>query len=179
MGRRLTEKSAVERAFRDPAGAVRVLVATSTVAAGVNTPASNVVIGETEFVGGEKRPYTVAEYRNMAGRAGRLGLVEEGKSILIADNGIDRENLFQKYVQGTPEQIKSSFDGRSIDTRIIRLLAQVQSVTITEAVAFLANTYGGYLAACADAGWQGRTQNYLSPTDWQNASKRALGERRR
>jgi helicase len=159
---RREEKSAVERAFRDPQGPVKVLVATSTVAAGVNTPASTVIIVETEFVGGEKRPYTVAEYRNMAGRAGRLGLVEEGKSILIADNGIDRENLFRKYVQGTPEQIKSSFDGRSIDTWIIRLLAQVQSVTIAEAVALLANTYGGYLEARADAGWQARTEGHLS-----------------
>ena len=104
-------------------------------AAGVNTPASTVIIVETEFVGGEKRPYTVAEYRNMAGRAGRLGLVEEGKSILIADNGIDRENLFRKYVQGTPEQIKSSFDGRSIETWIIRLLAlQLPFMQVSESM---------------------------------------------
>jgi helicase len=67
------ERAAVEAAFRDPHGPVRVLVATSTVAAGINTPASTVVIVETEFfeTGGQK-PYTVAQYKNMAGRAGRL-----------------------------------------------------------------------------------------------------------
>lgn len=154
---RREEKAAVERAFRHPAGPVRVLVATSTVAAGVNTPASTVIIVETAFPGSQPQPYTVAEYKNMAGRAGRLGIVETGKSILLSDNSISRDNLFRKYVLGTPEQIKSSFDGRtSIETWLIRLLAQVQSVTKDEAIALLANTYGGYLAARADQNWRAR-----------------------
>jgi superfamily II DNA/RNA helicase len=38
------ERVLVEQAFRDPKGLVRVLVATTTVAAGINTPASTVVL---------------------------------------------------------------------------------------------------------------------------------------
>ncbi len=65
------ERIAVERGFRRQDGGIHVLVATSTVAAGVNTPASTVIVVETEFRGAEgPQPYTVAQYKNMAGRAG-------------------------------------------------------------------------------------------------------------
>jgi replicative superfamily II helicase len=62
-----------------------VLAATTTVAAGINTPASTVILAENEFVGEEGRPFTVAEYKNMAGRAGRLGFNEKGKSMIYAE----------------------------------------------------------------------------------------------
>ena len=66
------ERSIIERAFRDTDSPVRVLVATTTVAAGVNTPASTVILVEHEFPW-ENKQFTVAEAHNMAGRAGRLG----------------------------------------------------------------------------------------------------------
>ncbi|OWK19868.1 hypothetical protein AJ88_38160 [Mesorhizobium amorphae CCBAU 01583] len=79
------ERVAVERGFRRADGQIKALVATSTVAAGVNTPASTVIIAETDFPGRDRQPYTVAQYKNMAGRAGRLGFEAEGKAILLAD----------------------------------------------------------------------------------------------
>ena len=51
------ERSVVERAYRDRHGPIRALVATSTVAAGVNTPAETVIIVETEFPGRPSEPY--------------------------------------------------------------------------------------------------------------------------
>src|SRR5206468_9752020 len=103
------EREVVERTFRDPAGGIRVLAATTTVAAGINTPASTVILAEQEFIGEDGRPFTVAEYKNMAGRAGRLGFREQGKSIILADTGYEREQLFAKYVKGTTEPLRSSF----------------------------------------------------------------------
>jgi helicase len=154
---RKEERRLVENAFRDPNGLIKVLVATSTVAAGINTPASSVIIVESEFLGGgQPTPYTVAGYKNMAGRAGRLGFSQEGKSILLADTRMDQDRLFRKYVQGTPERMVSSFDARHPETWLMRLLAQVKSVPRSEAFALLANTYGGYLAARADANWRAR-----------------------
>lgn len=47
-------------------GGIHVLAATTTLAAGINTPASTVVLAENEFVGEDGRPFTVAEYKNMA-----------------------------------------------------------------------------------------------------------------
>lgn len=149
------ERVAVERGFRDPEGGVHVLVATSTVAAGVNTPASTVIIVETAFPGpGDGQPYTVAQFKNMAGRAGRLGYETEGKAILLADTGFEREALFRRYVQGRPEPITSSFDTRDPGTWVVRLLAQVKEVRRDAVIDLVANTYGGYLATLRDSAWR-------------------------
>ena len=151
------ERRLVERSFRDPNGTIMVLVATSTVAAGINTPASTVIIVETEFYGGDgSTPYTVAGYKNMAGRAGRLGFAQDGKSILIADTPMEQSRLFRRYVQGTPEPMASSFDPQHPETWLMRLLAQVKRVRRADALQLMANTYGGYLAARAEPNWRAR-----------------------
>ncbi|WP_206240453.1 DEAD/DEAH box helicase [Novosphingobium terrae] len=150
------ERMAVERGFRHAEGTVKVLVATSTVAAGVNTPASTVVIVESDFPGRERQPYTVAQYKNMAGRAGRLGYEAEGKAILIAETSIERSQLFRRYVEGRPEAIASSFDPNDPGTWVIRLLAQVRDVPRAAVIDLIANTYGGYLAALRNPAWSER-----------------------
>lgn len=147
------ERVAVERGFRSQNGNIKVLVATSTVAAGVNTPASTVIIAETDFPGRERTPYTVAQYKNMAGRAGRLGFEAEGKSILLAETAIERNQLFIRYVQGQPEAITSSFNPNQPGTWVIRLLAQVRDVPRGAVIDLIANTYGGYLAAIQNPAW--------------------------
>jgi helicase len=155
------EREVVERAFRDPSGRVRVLGATTTVAAGINTPADTVIIAEQEFIGDDGRPFTVAEYKNMAGRAGRLGYKQEGRSIILAETPTERQNLFVRFVLGTPEGLRSSFDPKQLETWVLRLLAQVRSVPRAEVVRLLANTYGGYLASRRDPDWRVRTEERL------------------
>ncbi len=148
------ERVAVERAFRDPRGSVRVMAATTTVAAGVNTPANTAIIVETFFfVDDGRQDFTVAEYKNMAGRAGRLGLSEGGRSVLLADSAFERRNLFDRYVLGKPEPIESSFDPADFDTWILRLLTQVKEIPRDQAARLLASTYGGYLGGLEDPGW--------------------------
>ena len=148
------ERAIVERAFRDRGGPIRAMVATSTVAAGVNTPAETVIIAETEFPSQPPEEYTVATYKNMAGRAGRFGLATQGRSILLADDGIQSAHLFAKYVRGQPEPIRSSFDPNELDTWILRLLAQVQEVQRAAVVTLLANTYAGYLKTRTSQAWE-------------------------
>jgi helicase len=147
------EKEVVERAFRD-GRTVRVLGATTTVAAGINTPASTVILAEQEFLGDDGRPFTIAEYKNMAGRAGRLGYSEQGTAIILADNQYERMTLMRRYVCGALEPLRSSFDPRHTETWIIRLLAQVGRVKRKDVSRLLANTYGGYLANRANPEWQ-------------------------
>ena len=156
------ERIIVEQAFRDPTSKVRVLAATTTVAAGINTPASTVILAENEFKGEDGRPFTVAEYKNMAGRAGRLGFNEEGKSIILADNPYQRQTLFQQYVMGTLEQLVSSFEQRDPRTWIIRLLTQVEAIPESHVFRLLANTFGGYLAGRANPQWPGTMRAYLT-----------------
>lgn len=148
------ERVVVERAFRDCEGPIRAIAATSTVAAGVNTPVETVIIVESEFPGRPPEPYTVAVYKNMAGRAGRLGLAAQGRSILLAADGIEREHLFSHYVMGQPDPIRSSFNPNELDTWILRLLAQVKELPRNSVVTLLANTYAGFLAARASAAWE-------------------------
>jgi helicase len=154
------EREVVERAFRDPDGPIRVLAATTTVAAGINTPASTVILAEQEFLGEDGRPFTVAEYKNMAGRAGRLGFKEEGKSIILAETPTQREYLFRHYVQGALEPIRSSFDIGELDTWVVRLLAQVRAgLPRNEVARLLANTYGGFVAVRDDPTWRARIES--------------------
>jgi replicative superfamily II helicase len=108
------EKAVVEQAYRDPKGEIAVLAATTTVAAGINTPASTVILAEQEFIGDDGRPFTIAEYKNMAGRAGRLGFNEKGKSIIYAENSFDRDRLFRQYVNGDAVHFRENYDSEGV-----------------------------------------------------------------
>lgn len=156
------EKTVVEQMFRDSESKIRVLGATTTVAAGVNTPASTVIIPEHKFIGSDVRNYTVAEYKNMAGRAGRVGFQEEGRAILLAETTLEREQLFNNYVKGDLGNIVSSFDPKHLETWIIRLLAQINRIPKEDIGHLLANTYGGFLAIKANPKWQNEMDKKLT-----------------
>lgn len=147
------EREAIERGFRSADGGIHVLGSTTTLAAGINTPASTVILAENEFVGEDGRSFTVAEYKNMAGRAGRLGYNETGKAIILADTPIARAQLFRKYVMGVPEDVVSSFRPSAMPTWTLRLLSQVRGVRADEIPGLLVNTFGGYSAASANPQW--------------------------
>ena len=155
------ERIIVERHFRDPNGGIEVLASTTTLAAGINTPASTVILAEQEFVGEDGRPFTVAEYKNMAGRAGRLGYNETGKAIILAENALQRRDLFNRYVRGAPEPIRSSFSDHDVRTWIIRLLSQVKAVKQSDVPRLLSNTYGWFLARDSDPNWQVETETRI------------------
>jgi replicative superfamily II helicase len=148
-----SEREAVEKGFRSATGGIHALVSTTTLAAGINTPASIVILAENEFVGEDGRQFTIAEYKNMAGRAGRVGFNEIGKAIILAETPIERSQLFQRYVMGLPEDAKSSFQERDLPTWTLRLLSQVRGVHASEIPALLVNTFAGYSASRANPQW--------------------------
>jgi len=156
------EKALVEREFRKKDGAVRVVCATTTLAAGVNTVASTVVIAEQEFLGEDGRPFTVAEYKNMAGRAGRIDFSPTGRSVILADTPSERERLFQTYVLGKPEPMRSSFNPADPSAWLLRLLAQEHQVRRSAVASLLVNTYGGYLATRRDPAWSARVETQIN-----------------
>jgi replicative superfamily II helicase len=161
------ERILVEQSFRDSSGPVRVLAATTTVAAGVNTPASTVVIAENTFPP-DDQPFTVAEMTNMAGRAGRLGFRETGRAIILASNDLDRRRLFTLYVMRKPEPVSSSFKGEHIGTWLLRLLAQVapanskckesySGISKEELPGLIVSTFGGFLQTRKNPEWPQNT----------------------
>jgi replicative superfamily II helicase len=156
------ERAVVEEAFRETGGAVRALAATTTVAAGVNTPASTVILAEHAFYTDDgMQDFTVGEYKNMAGRAGRLGIEERGRSVLLASSAVERRQLFEQYVRGEPEPVRSSFSAGDLPTWILRLLAQIDRVPTGEVVRLLARTYGGYLRRRQDPDWREKMTDRL------------------
>ncbi|KAK9824289.1 hypothetical protein WJX72_009203 [[Myrmecia] bisecta] len=80
------ERELVEAAFKT--GAISVLVATSTVATGVNLPARRVIIKDRYQGLDRKESYlSSATYHQMCGRAGRAGIDSQGEAIIFARSG--------------------------------------------------------------------------------------------
>lgn len=143
------EREAIEASFRDPSGEVKVLVATTTLAMGVNTPAWSVVIEGLQHPGGNS--YTVAEYKNMVGRAGRLGWSPKGKAFLISRGGGDEARLWKSYVCSQPEPLISRFAQQDLLSAVCRVLATAKAIKVPglnadEVVNFFQSSFAAYLA---------------------------------
>jgi replicative superfamily II helicase len=151
------EKQVVEEHFRAPGTALRVIAATTTLAMGVNTPAEAVVVAGLEHPDG---PYTVAEYKNIIGRAGRLGYAEHGTSYLIALDAHHENHYWTRYVTGAPEDLQSRFIARDTDpmTLILRVLAAarkagVRGVPREDIIDFLEGSFGAFQSKHTAATW--------------------------
>ncbi|WP_135821518.1 DEAD/DEAH box helicase [Halostella litorea] len=104
-GLRSDHRTTVEAAFRDRD--LSVIVATPTLAAGVNVPARRVVVRDTvRYTDDGVRPLPVLEVHQMFGRAGRPGLDPYGEAVLVAD-GDDADDLRERYVGADPEAVTS------------------------------------------------------------------------
>jgi replicative superfamily II helicase len=157
------ERSALEVSFRDQASPLRVIVATTTLAMGVNTPAEAVVIAGLKHPGQTPTPYAIAEYKNMAGRAGRPGHVEAGEAFIVATSDPGPGVAWDRYVSGEPEAIESHFLSSTTDpqTLVVRSLVALGS-TVEEAdlVDLLENSFAMWLRhEAGQPGWDvGRLQ---------------------
>jgi len=151
------ERLLVEQMFRDRTSGLNVIAATTTLAMGINTPAEAVIVaGLTHPI---DIPYTVAEYKNIVGRAGRLGFSNRGTSFIVAMNANEENYFWQKYVLGLPEGVKSLFLSDSADPRtlIIRVLAaSVTSpgMSSDDICLFLENSFGAFQQKRLDSGWK-------------------------
>ncbi|WP_248515043.1 DEAD/DEAH box helicase [Salinarchaeum laminariae] len=102
-------RSLVEDGFRS--GDLRVLCATPTLAAGVNVPARRVIVRDHERYGdGGTEPLSPLEIRQMFGRAGRPGLDPYGEAILVAEDGDERAQLRERYLECEPAPVASKLD---------------------------------------------------------------------
>ena len=81
-------KEAVEVAFQK--GLLKVVVATETLALGINMPAKTVVIERLEKFNGEQHVLlTPGEYTQLTGRAGRRGIDRVGHAVVLYQRDID------------------------------------------------------------------------------------------
>ena len=162
------ERAIVEAAYRQ--GEVRVIACTTTLAFGVNLPASTVFIEAVKWDTDKRTgtaievPLSWAEYENISGRAGRLGFASPppslggrpgpvegqggketfGRSVLIATNQFQADLLWRGYVMGEQEQFTPAPGQTGLTDRILNLIASKICLSTDELQAFLDLTYLGF-----------------------------------
>lgn len=141
-------RRAIERAY--DCGEVRALVATSTLAQGVNLTGRNVLMlpvqVETDRWTGEAvaRPLALGRFHNAGGRAGRLGREREfGRAILVAATRDEAERLMHACVRQAPEPLRPGLEGVDLVPVIVDLVACAVARCEREIHDFLLGTYTG------------------------------------
>ena len=103
-----TQRKKVEDGFRS--GQLLCVVATPTLAQGVNLPASRVVIRDTRrwsTIAARSMPLPIMEVRQMMGRAGRPAYDDFGESFLVSKSKDEESSLVERYLRGGPEEVTS------------------------------------------------------------------------
>ena len=105
----------IEDAFRNRV--LKAIVATPTLAAGVNLPAKTVIIADiTRFnrkVIGYREEISVTEYKQMAGRAGRPGYDVEGEALVYVRDPDELEYVKTRFWKSDIEPITSKLGSES------------------------------------------------------------------
>ncbi|KAK6623671.1 hypothetical protein RUM43_009523 [Polyplax serrata] len=117
-GLTLDERDIIEGSFRQ--GSIRVLCATSTLSSGVNLPARRVIIRSPMSFGGLM---DILTYRQMIGRAGRMGVDSEGESILICKP--NERALCQTLMCSTLKRIESCLGYGRLSASLKRALLEI------------------------------------------------------
>ena len=138
------QRKYVEDNFRN--GQIKCIVATPTLAAGINLPARRVIVRDTmrfETNYGNS-PISVMEVKQMCGRAGRPGYDPYGEAILVAKNREDADHLMQDYVDHDTERLTSKlFNERVLRSHVLGLLATEDADSHESIIDFLKETFFG------------------------------------
>jgi helicase len=116
------ERQVIEKGFID--AKFEVCFATSTLAAGVNFPFQTVIFPKLTYQYGGRDGVRIArsEYRNMSGRAGRLGMHASGYSVLLPTNEVEA-NHAKTLVLPENDRVVSHLSTLSMRRMILTLVA--------------------------------------------------------
>jgi helicase len=137
-----SQRRMVEEGFR--AGRIKVLCATPTLAAGVNTPARRVIIRDlTRFEMGEgNRPLPVMEVKQMMGRAGRPRYDPYGEAVLLVKSAEMKEQVEEEYLRGPPEAVSSKLSAdAALRIHVLASIAGGYASSLDDLGAFFARTF--------------------------------------
>mmetsp|Transcript_14889 Transcript_14889/g.36486 ORF Transcript_14889/g.36486 Transcript_14889/m.36486 type:complete len:2187 (-) Transcript_14889:153-6713(-) len=132
------DRDIVERLYL--AGDIRVLVATATLAWGVNLPARLVIVKGTEYFDGKTSRYVdypLTDVLQMIGRAGRPGFDTQGRAVVLVETS--KKNFYKRFLY-TPFPVESCLRERLCEN----LNAEIASRTIgslLDAVGYLTWTF--------------------------------------
>jgi helicase len=152
-----SQRRIVEQAFRE--GEVKAVCSTTTLALGVNLPADNVYLETVKYssavYGGppELVPITRAEFDNMSGRAGRLGVGSDrpGRAVVLAESAFDQDVLWDNYIApASVMAIDSAFESLPSEDWILHILA----TGLADSAAQLQQVLRQSLKAALEPSWQ-------------------------
>ena len=138
------QRRAVEDGFRGRR--IKCIVATPTLAAGINLPARRVIVRDTSRfeANAGSVPIPVMEIKQMCGRAGRPGYDPWGEAVLIAKSYEDYEHLMDDYVCHDTERITSKLGNEAaLRSHILGLIATGDAGSEDSIKTFLESTFFG------------------------------------
>jgi len=116
------QRNLLEEAFKK--GLVKCICATPTLAMGVNLPAYRVIVRDLQRYSFGMKWISVLEYKQMAGRAGRPDYDEKGEAICFAKTESDKDDIFDKYINGEVEEILSKLSSEpALRVHLLALIA--------------------------------------------------------
>ncbi|MCL2296246.1 MAG: DEAD/DEAH box helicase [Methanomassiliicoccaceae archaeon] len=138
------QRKYVEDNFRN--GSIKCIVATPTLAAGINLPARRVIVRDTyrfESNAGNV-PISVMEVKQMCGRAGRPGYDPYGEAVLVGKSYNDYEHLMEDYVMHDTERLTSKLGNEAVlRNHILGLIATGDAYSEDGIVGFMHRTFFG------------------------------------
>jgi helicase len=136
------QRRLIEDGFRK--GRIKVLCATPTLAAGVNTPARRVIIRDlARFEMGEgNRPLPVMEVKQMMGRAGRPRYDPYGEAVLLVKSAEHKEQVEDEYLRGPPEAVESKLAAdAALRIHVLASVAGGYATSLDELSSFFSKTF--------------------------------------
>ncbi len=146
------ERRVVERAFRDRH--LKALVATPTLAAGINLPARRVVVRDTTRYDdrlGMQAPIPATEVHQMLGRAGRPRYDSAGEALIVARSPDDEDRLLDQYLSAEPETVVSRLAAEpALRMHVLALVASGAVSGEDDLESFFAATFYGHTLPLAE-----------------------------
>lgn len=136
------ERALVEDYFKN--NLLKVIVATPTLAAGVNLPSRRVIIRDYRRYEPDRGSYPIPilEYKQMAGRAGRPKYDEYGEAVLIARTEPEHDFLIDNYTLSEPEEITSKLASpRAVRAHLLASIAAEMTRNREEIDSLIAGTF--------------------------------------
>jgi helicase len=141
------QRRTIEESFKKRK--IKVIVATPTLASGVNTPARRVIIRDVNRfdVNLGFSPIPALEIQQRCGRAGRPGYDPYGEAILIAKREEDQEYFLEDYLLSPPEPVESKLGAEpALRVHILAVIATGHCRTEDELFGFLGQTFYAFRA---------------------------------
>ncbi len=169
------QRTLVERLFKQ--GKIKCLVATPTLAAGINLPARTVIIRDIyrydAHTGNTLIP--VAEIKQMLGRAGRPSYDDYGEAVIIAKSAEQASLILDEYLLGESESVNSQIGNeRSLRTHVLSAFATRVAGSIDELREFFSFSFFSFKN---DLSSLDESLNSIISYLWENGMIAVEGER--